>query len=181
MKRNLVRPQGFIDADVWEEVYSTIVSGGAVTSLPVTGLTGDTDGDYLIEFFLVTAVNATQILLQLHGDAGANYGYQSLIGVASSLTALRLTGLTGIELTYGNAVGEVAYSQRLVSIKSGTIRPMIGGHGRTITGTTVTEHWALGGVWNNSGTEATSLSAVGTTVAGIDDGSYLAVYRKRSS
>lgn len=59
---------------IWKYLYSVIVSAPA-QSIEITGLNGDNERDYLLEFHLVDNTT-TSISLIFNGDSAASYGVQ---------------------------------------------------------------------------------------------------------
>lgn len=158
--------QGDFTADVMQKVYENTLTASAA-SVTISGLSGDTDTLYNLLIRQVGGADQVWSGFQFNADAGANYGVQALSGTDSSVAAYRETASNNGYLTLtASATGEKTQSETLIYGKSGTIKPNLITSVTGISGTTVPQIRLLGGVWNNSANEITSLKILADT-AGI--------------
>lgn len=149
----------------WQEVYRHTVSGSAETSITVSGLKGNTTDQILrVRVRAVGGYNgAGRYVLRFNNDTGNNYGNQYLQGIDTTVSAGRIVGNGLVANDDPQALGQVAYIETLLYLKSGFVRTGIHGRACWISGTTVGNMTLVGDVWANTVDEVTSLVFAGTT------------------
>jgi len=178
MRAGKIRPQSGI-SDTWELVEETTVTV-ATNSYTFSNLSGNTDEVYrLVARFINDNASTNYYYIRPNADSGANYGIQILQGVSTTISALRYTAQSIWHLNYNvHAQNEMVHCDLIIYAKSGYARTTIDCEAGGITGTTVDETAIHGMVWNNTGTEITSLPVYSQRATGIGVGSYLALYKK---
>ena len=161
----------------WQEVYKTTL-GASASSVTISNLKGNSDVLYRL---IVRPYNTLGwILMTFNTDTGSNYGYQSLFGVDTAVTAARATDV-GVYPDYsGVQAGEVSFSETLIYAKSGYVRPMINNFLFRNSGTTVAGTGIQGMVWNNTVNEITQIVLTAAYSSGtplFDAGTYICLER----
>jgi hypothetical protein len=157
------------------EYYTSLTAGtGAQTSLTLSGLNGDVDGDYMIDIEMRSAQAANSLAIQLNG-AATNLDWMSsnnLVGGAVRTDwALAQAGVSPILW----AVGDFVNIQGRIRARSGRIRIMnamaYSQKGGATTG------FSLSGRYNDTATNLTSISIVAGIASGLAIGSYIRMVR----
>ncbi len=180
MKTGNLRVLGTI-TDIWQRIYSnTLVS--VATSVTISGLDGDTDEEYLLKHRIVddSATYADHIYLSFNADT-TNYGDQLLSGINATTQAVRTTE-TGIIIGYsavGTANGKYTGETHIYA-KSGYVRTTIGNYCDEVTTTTVPRIMVVGGVWNDTSTNMTSMIITSLNANGLGVGTEISLYRRLS-
>jgi hypothetical protein len=153
---------------------------GAVTSLHLTGLDGDTDIEYKLVTRFISGTASNAYSFRLNNDSGANYGFQRVVGESSTSSASQYTGQTALYIDEStNALNDVSYSELLIHARSGYVHPIERLLAGGINSTTVTTLRIMGAVWSNTASNLTSLDIAAAVTNGIAVGSYIALYRRR--
>jgi len=181
MKLGNIDPQVSIDYDTTEKIFETTVTGSAVTSIDITGLSGNTDEQYMLDCNIVNGYDGGMAVnVRCNGDSGTNYGRQELYGSSTTIGASRATS-THFFLTGATSSGNVGIGTLLLHAKSGHVRTAINSRAREITGTTVTNLDAIGQSWNNTADEITSLGIETEQPEALGVGTSISLYRKVSA
>jgi hypothetical protein len=164
----------------WTADFSASLPSAAYNYDPVSSistgniLNGDVDGWYTIIERIVAGGASCMPTLQFNGDAGANYGWRGIQGGGAVSTAVTNDGYATQTSIYPSvtslALGEIRLSVMKVYAKSGAVRLVDIISASKITGTTVYEIEPLGGVWNNTASNLTSIALSqynGTSVIGV--------------
>jgi len=152
---------------------------GAITSLAITGLDGDTDEEYMLVCRFVAGAAPSQFLLRPNNDSGSNYGKQYLEASVSNAAAYRWTGAAFMEVGYAQASGNLSFSNTKLCSKSGYLRTVVSKVARTISGTTITEMILWSQDWNNTANNITSLNISSDQSNGIGVGTHILLFAKR--
>jgi hypothetical protein len=171
---------GALNYDGLDKVYDSDEESISfpVSSITVSGLDGDVDEEYFIEWVaeFVSATGAMRI--RLNNDSGANYGYQFVRGSSSTISSGRNTARTQLDYD-GATVGALTEGKVTLYAKSGNERTLVGHSTATITGTTVTDLNAWGHVWSNTATNITSIVFL-TTAGSFTTGTRIVIWKKVS-
>ncbi len=103
--------------------YYTSLSGGAATSLTLSGLDGDTDGDYMIDINIVAAAGTNTIGLSVNGATATN---MNMVGTNGFVGATQRN--SDWELAWGSnspvvwAASDAIYLQGRMRVRSGRAR-----------------------------------------------------------
>lgn len=156
----------------WERIYTETL-GSTSTSITASGLDGDNDVIYLVNYYAVGAL-ANTIFLRPNNDSGSNYGEQYLGGNSSTVSAARTTP-TAFQIGHTDG-SDLSMGSFLIYAKSGYERTLIGSYDRDVASKTIDDIRLLGNSWNNTGDNITSLVMTGTASA-LGSGTVLDVYR----
>ncbi len=145
--------------DMWEEVETIDFSARDLNSSPLdfTGLTGDTDKEYILELKDIVPGAVETLFVQFNNDAGSNYIDEWLTnsggGLSASTTTTTSIGLLGINNAFQNA------AKLRINAESGRQRSCV------FEDITTNGVFRLAGVaWSNTGSELTSIKvSTGTT------------------
>lgn len=179
MKIGNRRQIGILYGDNWERIYSTTLTEAA-TSVTISGLDGDNDEEYKLICRNINNYNGgCGYGIRLNNDAGTNYGYQMFYGLDTTLNALRETAADSMWFLNSSGLNDMQFADTLIYAKSGYVRTfLINSEGRT-SGTTVGMMILIGGVWNNTADNITSLVIIAQNIGGIGVGSVIELYKKR--
>jgi len=144
----------------WERIgYEVLGSAAASISISVP-----TPYDfYRITAYIVNDANAVKyLLLRFNGDSGANYATQNVAANGGTVSGIRNTGDTKVQLTN---TASIAASQT-ASVSAIIAKPAAGVKGQVISqagynATVIYE--AAGGEWNNTAAEITSVALVASS------------------
>ncbi len=162
----------------WRLIYETDVTT-ATTSVNVTGLDGDVDKEYMFLVRIVGAGTGCTLLVRPNNDSATNYGDQRVSGVGTGTAgASRDTAATGLVLATAQNPGDVGTGTGFLLAKSGYARIMNSINSDTVSGTTVTGASQHASVWNNTGTNITSL-AFASAASCIGAGSHIEIWARR--
>lgn len=146
----------------------------AATSYTFSGLDGDADGDYLVEFRIVNAfAGAATITVRPNGATTNQLSKGTFFGTGSgtfSTSDLYISNATVVD-----AVGTGSYVISAASGKRRTLR------GNVTNSESSTDLYGrdVAGMWDETATNITSLEFVCDQTDGIDTGSYIRLYRIR--
>lgn len=140
-------------------VFDYEVTGSPVASI-ATGsiLNGDEDGEYLIIVRCVDNASNYGCFARINNDSGANYGMRTTNGNSTTITDRVYTGDTRLLFNDGTTAAGVNFGMVKLFAKSGAVRLSTSLFGSRITGTTVNFVDFGGAVWNNTGTNITSMT-----------------------
>lgn len=167
-----------LNADQWDVVYEDTLPS-AVSSVTISDLDGNTDGQYRLIGFQVANGTGDDMNVRLNNDSGSNYGQQAVYGSGSTAAGLRSTTLTALTGTNLNA-GDVSLFDMLIHAKSGYNRTCISSQASRVTGTTIDVVRQMGQVWNNSADNITSI-VLSSANSNIGVGSYICLLRPKRS
>lgn len=178
MRFGKIRPQGSVSAS-WELVEETTL-GTAATSYTFSSLTGNTAEVYrLICYCVNNGGSGNQVYALLNNDStSSNYGRQLLQGVNTTISAVRSTTQPGMRVANSDTAGYVSFSDTLLYADSGDGRTALSLRLEDSTGTTATDINFSGFVWNNTGSEITSIVIQSDLSNGLGVDTYLALYKK---
>lgn len=157
-------------ADVFD--FARTVLGSQGTSITVSGLNGDTDVDYEVEFYLICATNAPGAVRARPNNLSTNQNSSSIynfagVGVTTD-TALLLwnTGGTAtiagrFRLRSGTSMGARFFSSEAADLVNNQV--------------------VSAGVWNQTSTNITSLVIIAANANAFDTGSWMSVRAVRKS
>jgi len=177
MKIGNKNPQSNIDYDTLEKIFEHTITT-AVTSIDITGLSGNTDEQYMLDCRFVNGYNGgNNFYLLANNDSGTNYGTQNLVGSVTTVSANR-SARTNFDIGYCSTVDYICQSNLVLHAKSGYVRTCLINIGRSITGTAVTDMIVTGSSWNNTADEITSLIIQSLNANGLGIGSSISLYRR---
>jgi hypothetical protein len=156
---------------IWRLIYSAELSAAA-TSIEITGLNGDNDRDYMLEFHLVDNTT-TSVNMIFNGDSAASYGVQYNGGTAgAATTAARDTG-TSIALCRlsRNDTSTSIYCSTWMNIKgiSGYPKAMHKVEANSFRATNIYRIFVESWVWTGTGT-ITSIKFIASENNGLGVG-----------
>jgi len=160
---------------------SSLEFGGEETSsITIEDLDGDADVLYKLQCRFVNSVATGGIILRFNNDSAANYGRQFFRGNVASAIASQTTAQTEINLAHsGGTATNIVISEHLFYVKSGYRRVGIGGYQPTsVSGTALNWTDGQGFVWNNTGSNITSM--VLSCLSGsqeFDSGTHIELYK----
>jgi len=162
MRTGKVVPQGSINFPGFVRVHSFTATGGETETIK-TGLDGDTAGEYII---WVSHKANDWLSIQLNGDNGSNYGYETLENYSGAVAASG-GALSRWRISYatGSNTGSGFVTLRTPSGMVKTIESQMTNYS---TGTTVVFMTRTCGVWNNTAnvTQIRAYLEAGTFTAG---------------
>lgn len=175
---------GLID-ETMSVVYDSGVISTATTSIVITGLDGDTDGDYQLISFVKSTPNY-ESRLYLNGDTGSNYMYRHIYAVDTTYNSNLYTGQSGIRICgySGTTNNPLSFSIVNINAVSGTYR--LGStrvYARAGSGTDSGYGGLLQTVfmWNNTVDNITSMTIQSETANGIQPGSRFVLLRRENN
>ena len=176
---------GILSAGEEQLIYSCELTEAA-TSITISGLNGNTDVEYrLICRFVSDCDGYSNYLLRPNNDSGANYGYQYVLGNASSVLAGRSTTTTGLFLTdcggYASGEHKKGVSDTFIYVKSGYLRTAITKQIGDTYSSTVGQILLMGSVWTNTADNITSLVIAASGVNGLGVGTSIELYARRGN
>ncbi len=162
----------------WRLIYESDVTS-ATSAFMINGLDGDTDGTYMIIFRGVSSAAGSHFAIRPNADAvGANY---SMLGVfASGATPNGDTSAAygpGLYLGVANSVGDLVAAQALIYAKRGYRRVLNSSFAYNVNTTNGTGSYST--VWQNTGSNITSMQVVSDATNGIGAGSHIEIWAKR--
>ncbi len=162
----------------WTSNFTPPTAPYGVTSLTISGLTGNTDEEYILRTRIIGGNTTSNVLLlRPNNDSGNNYGCQFLYGENTTVSVSRSID-SGIRLyASGNALNNLGFCSTIIYAKSGYIRTAIGKMSDKISGTTVIGVQLLGSSWNNTADEITSLVVISGQNGGIGAGSFIELFK----
>lgn len=159
----------------WIRVASSVL-GSPASSITFSGLDGDRDVVYYLAGSAKASGGTINSSMIINSDSGTNYGRQNLDAATTSITAARVTGLAAIDGFYATS-GNYCFLEEILFSKSGFVRPVIKSMAFDVSGTTVAGIESNGQVWNNTGSNITSLAI--STANNFATGSQLDLYALR--
>ena len=136
------------------------------TSTTFSGLVGDADGGYFLDFRLKTAINAS-VYLRPNGATTNLHAMQSNgVGISDAFIGVQASGANEWLL------GSTNWNAR-----SGILRTWQGVFGWG-PATAIAETRAVAGLWNETATEITSFDLVSSVASGLKIGSVATLYRR---
>jgi len=167
---------------LFKKVYDNELSS-ATTSLSISGLDGDNDLVYFLSVKIWNTIAGgtpnPEVDLRINSDSGSNYGWRHIqsSGDPASVTTSFHTSETHIPLTYYTASNRIGFASTWIFAKSGKIRTIISNQMYDTAGTTVRAYRCLGGIWNNTSSNITSINLVANKTNGIGAGSHIILYK----
>lgn len=174
-------PQGDFKANCWVKAYETTLTEAA-TSLTISGLTGDTDKEYRLEYRVVNGYDGDcGFYVYPNNDTAANCGYQ-YIGASDTAIACGRGASGGLAYAFGGntSANAVAFGIIDIQAKSGYVRTFISKNVSGIVGTAVQAVYSVGQSWNNTADELTSLVVWATEDDGLGVGTNIILWEKVS-
>lgn len=162
----------------WVRVGTSTLESAA-SSVTFSGLDGDKDVLYYISVFWKSPTSYMGPIVQPNADSNTNYGQQYLY-VAATIGGVRETSPTGLYYGYDQvASGNYGFSTGFIFAKSGFIRPSLCLVALDINGSSIRRIDAVGGSWNNTADNITSLRFLANSSRNFDTGSKFELYALR--
>jgi hypothetical protein len=182
----LAKDYGSIDAKVnglTQVVYDSGELATATQTISITGLNGDTDGEYTLIIRQVNDYNgAASLTFSFNNDTTANhYGLQALQAANTSATAVRDGTRSNMIAGNCNAQNEVSFAMHHINSTSGVARTVISKYLYDTATTTVGGIYLSGQVWNNTADELTEIDITSNRTTGLGVGSRVILLRKVDS
>lgn len=154
------------------EYYAT--NAAVATSLTLSGLNGDADGDYLVDIEIRSAVGSNTFKIQVNGaDTNLDwFTYNGLVGGSITAGNWNIGQIGGIS-TWSS--GDLICFQGRIRARSGRIR-IFTANGYAIKGGSVTGLLEMGR-YNDTTTNLTSISIVASVASGLSAGSFIRMTR----
>jgi hypothetical protein len=152
------------------QIAKTTVSGGAIQTVTISALTGDTDEMYMLQCYIVHGASDSNFSLQFNADGGANYNYCTQRWVNGSRGDSNNTGQTSLgNLNMQASINGVVTI--LIYAKSGGARAVVmsGGSGYSVN--------QISGRWTNTANEMTSITIVGSNATSIQNNSVFVLWK----
>ena len=147
----------------WETVGEVPLNGNFSSGHDFTGLTGDSETLYKLEWIANTEVNDNiNLEFTINNDTGNNYIDQELEAHSTSATASSSTRARFTSNNMGRAF-ETHSFEALIYPKSGSQRPLLMNWVRNRSNSTQRYIHRNGGWWDNSTDEITSINVYSTT------------------
>jgi hypothetical protein len=174
------------DDSLWRICFSTVIVSSC-TSINVTGLLGNTDKEYKIQWAIKNAyAGACSYALTLNADTGANYGYQYVRYYGTSVD----TDNPAVDQTscpycfgYGSNINYYAFGETTIYARKwanlGLQRLVFSRWTGNATGETIGQSRLSNYVWSNGTDEITSFQIVADQTNGIGEGSYFEVWTRK--
>jgi len=164
---------------IWKKIYDYELTSAA-TSLTVSGLNGNVDGIYMIEYRVVNGyAGSTGMHIRINNDSGANYGWQFILGNSTTASANRYTSNTaGLWMLDFHGANRIGYARTLLFAKSGYRRSAITESAYDIYGTTVENIVLVGQVWDNTSSNITSLVFYALDTNGLGAGTHITIFKR---
>jgi hypothetical protein len=165
--------EGQIDS-LMQICYDSGELAAAVTSLTISGISGDVDEEYQLIYRIIDGADSAYKLYPNNDTTAANHGTQHIRGINTTASAIRDTA----ECRYGDgSSGQISMGVINFHATSGYVRTAKTKYITSVSGTTVTGIYLVGNVWNNTADNLTSfVFNFGTNGAGI--GSRVILLRK---
>lgn len=163
----------------WRLIYENDITV-STTSITISALDGDKDLRYqIITKFVGGAGGVATFRIRPNNDTtNANYGYQDINGQGG--TASGSQGTSAADLRIGSAdSGQINNDLSMLMAKSGTSRSLLSIRNSQVSGTTIVQTSANTSLWNNTGTNITSLVIYSDMVNGIGAGSHIEIWARR--
>lgn len=164
---------------LWNIVYDSGELSSAATTVTISNLTGDTDGEYELIVRPVAGGVSSNYYLRFNSDTGSNYGAQYIYGANAVNGASRFSD-SKMWLNVSAGSSGVYLNKTRIFAKSGTTRQVLTRTTSNIVTTTVEATGAWGQVWNNSANEITSISIIASNTNGLGIGSRIILLKKSS-
>ena len=168
---------------VWELIQSTDIATAA-TSFTFSGLSGDTDGEYMVVARIVGNGSFDYGIYPNGDTTAANYGLQNTDSLGSSTFASSGTS-SGMFIAVTNAAGQLSYGTAILYAKSGFVRTYTATIAGALSGASASSALFSTGTWNNTASVITSLLVQannGSSVVanGLGVGTHLELWAQRS-
>jgi len=163
----------------WKLIKS-IEIGTNCTQYDVTGLDGDTDGEYMILCRWVGGAYSWggDFKMRLNGDSGNNYGYQKGTASGGSASAALTQPTNGMAVGYHNDAGQLSFVNLTLHAKSGKERQALGLENYAATGTLPGVLSMVSQIWSNTADNLTWLRFVGPETNSIGAGSVIEIFKR---
>lgn len=162
-------------------VYDSSEIGAAVTSITVSGLDGNSAGEYEIICRLISgSASAPNFYMTINNDTGSTYGYQRLRGANTSVSATR-AAITNIALGTSDGLDDISLATVKLYAPTGFVRTAIVKRAMDIKSTTVTYMDLAGYSWNNTVDNITRMDFIADQTNGIGIGSRIIILRRNAS
>lgn len=175
---NSLNVKGSLNSGVNQIVFESVLSSPA-TSVTISGLTGDTALSYALQYNLINAYSGSATVGYTINSDSSTYGKQSLSGSNTTASAARTTSDSSVQVASHSAVNDICSGEIYFSSKTGTIRTSIGSNANGMATTTVNSVSLVGGVYDDTATEITTLTLTHSQTNGINTGSRIALYARR--
>lgn len=163
----------------WRKIYE-ITRSTACTFFTLDGFNGNLDLEYIIRTRFVRGGDTADMTygLQLNEDAGNNYGYQAIRGVAASLLGTRFGAQTFMRVGKADDPGELSHGEFVLHAASGHVRTLLGSFSENVTPA------ELGGgnmewdYWSNAADNITKMTFLSTAANGIGIGTQIEIWKR---
>lgn len=153
--------------------------GGARTVHSFIDLNGDADIEYKLVSRIVSGGTSATFYLRPNNDSGSNYGYQQMAAVNTTIAPDAATSYTGYPLVYNTSnSGELLFNEAILYAQTGASRVVLMRGANKISTTTVSDLNLLGGYWNNTADNITSLAITSNVTNGLAIGTHLLLFRR---
>mgnify|MGYP001583621021 CR=1 FL=1 len=166
--------------NTWTVAYDSGELSAATTSLTISNINGDVDEEYQLIIRHIGGTGTGNEGIRFNGDTGTNYGWQRLYGVSTTAGASRNTADNIIRFADGT-LNNISLGEAIIYAKSGYVRTTINSVAGRISGTTVDNVEKLGGSWNNTADNITSITIPTFTTDGLGIGSRFILLKKVTS
>ena len=158
---------------------ATAPYGGKRTFYVCPSLDGNTDEEYrLLCRFQNDYNGSSNYLIRPNNDSGSNYGRQGMYGINATTGAYRNTAESNLFLSACDSLNSLAQLDTLIYAKSGYSRTFITTEVQTVAGTTITGVSMIGGVWNDTSSNITSLVVYCNQTNGFGVGTSIELWKK---
>lgn len=176
---------GAIMGGEYQKVYDSGELTTAVTSINVSGLDGNTDGEYeIIARIVNNAASDPNYFIRLNNDSGANYGEQLLYGRDTVAGAYTPVNASGLRLNYpdGAATNEILFSRIILHATSGCVRTALIKTGMRMATTMPAGSVNIkGAIWNNTSDNINSLIFFSDVANGFGIGTRIIILRRNTA
>jgi len=143
-----------------------------VTQVDFTGLDGDSDGLYILVFYIKNSTaNDATCGFRFNDDTGTNYNWQEIHGAGTSTYANSGSGVDNIKMAHLNA-GKENFGVYWIYPKTGQMRYLTGHFADTGN-----RAWHMVGWWTNTADNITKISIVASATGAISAGSWFILYK----
>jgi len=150
---------------------------GATNQVSFEELNGNTDVIYnLITRFVNDHNGSTTYAMRFNNDT-ANYGFQGLWGINTTVGAGRYTSQVRLPIGANDAINKLSMSENLIYAKSGYNRTVLSTYSRSITGTTVDGVLIYGHTWNDTSSNISNIIVYPDDNLGLGVGSVMQLWR----
>jgi len=175
--RSNIAPQGAAN-NYMQLIYENTLSS-ASNSINITGLTGDTAEIYELVISSQTDYDGTTYgYFAFNSDFSLDKGIQRIAAADTTTSGYEAVDYNIFGLFNTDALDRSGFSHTLIYAKSGVSRFVITSMAIHINATSINHYLVLGGVWDNSADEITSININTTQANGFGIGSYFALYAK---